>query len=292
MDGSRLNPCLRSTGKSFWHFVNAEPSVAYNQRVFVILKNTARLTLFSPEGKAVSTHVLEENASVFFPAGMPYLFDNVGENAFFYICLGYDLTRDHHAAQSHEPVHLSHYRPDLLMDQVFYREGSQIDGQAFPMVFPKDPAACTLCQQIWEEYYCRRPYYEEKCSALLKELLIDALRRNQPEGADFTANQPLAAAILRYIDTRFQYPITVQDIAEALHYHPYYLSRVFAKVYGVTPHQYLTQCRMTKALSLLTNTDMPIGEVAVRCGFVNVSHFSAAIRKVTGHSPTVLRGKS
>ncbi len=291
MNAAELNPYLRSTGKSGWYWINYEPHVSCDQRIFVILENSATLTFYNRQGHKTTDWLLEAGDTVFFAAGTPYFFENATNVPFRYLCLSYDLTQAYRHIHPPAPGPFSRFDGAGLVDKPFDREGRQIDGQPFPILIQQEPTMRALCEQIWEEHYCRHPYYEEKCSALLKELLIDALRRSCPTGANLTANQPLATTILHYIDTRFQYPITVQDIAAALHYHPYYLSRVFARVYGVTPHQYLTQCRVTKALALLTNTDMPVGEVALRCGFVNVSHFSAAIRKVTGHSPTEIRKK-
>ncbi len=284
-----LNPYLRTTGKSGWYWFNNEPHVSYDQRVFAILENSAQLTFFDRHGKAVSHHILEAGDAVFFGAGTPYFFENNTSLPFRYICLSYDMTQTHSHITTPDPCRFSQYDMEKIADKPFFREGQQLDGHRFPLLFAKDPTTCTLCKQIWQENYCRRPYYKEKCSALLKEMLTDALRRNTAEEGDMTGSLPLATTILHYIDTRFQQPITIQDIADELHYHPYYISRVFTRVYGTTPYQYLVQCRVNKALSLLENLDMAVGEIAGQCGFVNVSHFSAAIKRETGKSPTQIR---
>ncbi len=289
MTGRDLNPYLRTTGKSGWYWVNHEPHVACDQRIFVILENSALLTFYDLQGKSVSNHILEPDDIVFFGAGTPYFFDNATAEHFRYICLSYDLTQEYAHLTVPTPCGLSCFEKDEIVDKPFWGEGQQIDGHRFPLLIRKNAVLRGLTEKIWEESYRKLPYHEEKCSAFLKEMLTDALRRTVDEEAELADSIPLATAILHHIDSRFQYPVTVQELAQEMHYHPYYITRVFSMVYGTTPYQYLTQCRVNKARSLLTNTDFSIGDIALRCGFVNISHFSAAMRRITGKSPTEIR---
>jgi AraC-like DNA-binding protein len=61
------------------------------------------------------------------------------------------------------------------------------------------------------------------------------------------------------------------------------------KYFGVTPYQYLTQCRIDEAVRLLLHTDKTIRDIAAACGFAGQSHFSSAIRKRTGMPPGMIR---
>ena len=58
---------------------------------------------------------------------------------------------------------------------------------------------------------------------------------------------------------------------------------------GEPPHRYLVRIRIETARDLLENTDLPVTEVGVRCGFEQPSHFATTFRKVTGLSPRAWR---
>jgi AraC-like DNA-binding protein len=68
------------------------------------------------------------------------------------------------------------------------------------------------------------------------------------------------------------------------------LHRRFSKVVGSTPMDWLRRERMNAAKRLLVQTDLPVSEVAVRCGYPDPLHFSREFRRLTGSSPTNFRG--
>ena len=146
-------------------------------------------------------------------------------------------------------------------------------------------------RQIYQLYRRQPACYTERCSGIIKEILFTALAEQQdPE----TANHPggsLATAeqTMKYIEAHFREPINEQSIAAALNFHPYYLTRLTVRYFGLTPYQYLLQCRTEEALSMLLNTDKPVGEIATSCGFVSPSHFSTVIRRKTGLTPGMIR---
>ena len=68
------------------------------------------------------------------------------------------------------------------------------------------------------------------------------------------------------------------------------LRRKVQKLTGKNMAAYLMQLRMERAMSLLRNrTGMLIGEVAERCGFVDVAYFSRVFRQHYGMTPTQAR---
>lgn len=58
---------------------------------------------------------------------------------------------------------------------------------------------------------------------------------------------------------------------------------------GQSPKSYLTQIRMNKAKTLLTNTDLPISLVAERVGYNDHSAFSRRFTETFGLPPSALR---
>jgi AraC-like DNA-binding protein len=79
------------------------------------------------------------------------------------------------------------------------------------------------------------------------------------------------------------------DLARAAHVSPPHLVRRFRAELGVTPMAYVWRRRVSYGVDLLNHTGLPVGDIAVRCGFKSVYHFSRRVKEQTGLAPTVLR---
>ncbi len=74
----------------------------------------------------------------------------------------------------------------------------------------------------------------------------------------------------------------------------YYLSYVqfsrrFKAATGTTPQDYITGARLKKAKTLLADTDLPVKQIAVNCGFGSEYYFSNFFRKYCRMAPTQYR---
>lgn len=94
------------------------------------------------------------------------------------------------------------------------------------------------------------------------------------------------------LDQHYSTPLTIDDLSRAVALSPYYLIRVFKRVYKQTPHQYLIQRRIAKAKELLRTTDLPVTEICLAVGFESLGSFSALFRKMAGISPSTYRSSA
>ena len=94
-----------------------------------------------------------------------------------------------------------------------------------------------------------------------------------------------------YIEEHYSEPLTLGEIAKALHISQYHLHHVFKRLTGLTPMEYLLQTRLSEANWLLEETNLNVTEVAVSVGFVSVAHFSTVFRKQRGQSPSAHRSQ-
>lgn len=65
----------------------------------------------------------------------------------------------------------------------------------------------------------------------------------------------------------------------------YHFIRVFKKIMGLTPHQYMAKITVTKAIELLSSTNLNVSEIAYLLGFDDSLYFSRFFKKETGVSP-------
>lgn len=101
-----------------------------------------------------------------------------------------------------------------------------------------------------------------------------------------------AAAAKDWLDAHFTHArLNITSLTAQIRLHRASLHRLFTNRYGVAPVQYLGRLRMRLALELLAETQLPVADVAVRCGLPDHSHFSKLISRHTGFSPRVYRQK-
>lgn len=89
-----------------------------------------------------------------------------------------------------------------------------------------------------------------------------------------------------WIDNHYTEDLGIQAIASAATMSEYYFLRLFKKIFRCTPHQYLVNLRLQKALELLKCQNESIINIAHACGFTDIYGFSKSFRKRFGKSPT------
>ena len=65
--------------------------------------------------------------------------------------------------------------------------------------------------------------------------------------------------------------------------------RLFKKLTGSTPHNYLAGIRAARAQLLLADTELSVTEIGSRVGYLSASHFTKAFRLATGTTPREFR---
>jgi AraC-like DNA-binding protein len=95
--------------------------------------------------------------------------------------------------------------------------------------------------------------------------------------------------VVDFIRSDLSRATTVKLLADQIGMSEYHFAREFKRSLGLTPKQYLTQCRIEEARRLLQTTGLKIQEVAQRVGFTSASHFAEVFRKQTGLRPREYR---
>jgi AraC family transcriptional regulator len=114
----------------------------------------------------------------------------------------------------------------------------------------------------------------------------DRLRRSARRGG-LSAWQERRATEL--IDARLGGTLALAELARECQLSVAQFSRAFRHSTGMPPHRYLTDRRVERARLLLLHSDLPLADVAVKCGFADQSHFTKVFRRWTGVSPGSLR---
>ena len=124
-----------------------------------------------------------------------------------------------------------------------------------------------------------RNYVLEYLNAFLKK--YEASKRNQEK-------KPVRI-VKDYIREHYQENISLEEMAKLVDLNPVYLSVLFKRSTGVNFNDYLTNIRITKAKTMLKDTNESIAVIAEEVGYANAKYFSQLFSKVVGINPTVYR---
>ncbi|WP_245583073.1 AraC family transcriptional regulator [Paenibacillus daejeonensis] len=196
------------------------------------------------------------------------------------------------------PCHIRQsYRTDA--DNAFYKYWCHFTARVgnrdlfelyrFPVCYDlDDPAEATrLFNLLVQEHAKRTPASVLNARAAMLQLIgLVVSQVSEPEPG--TASQPgKLAHVARYIEANLDRRMTVDELAQLVHYHPNYFIRAFHAVFGSSPIQYINRRKLDRARQLLSG-DQPIGGIARAVG-IDEHNFSSMFKSYTGFSPREYR---
>lgn len=95
--------------------------------------------------------------------------------------------------------------------------------------------------------------------------------------------------VYSFVEAHLDQTITRDQAASIAHLSPSAFSRYFKQRSGVTFQEFLNDRRIGHACRLLTNPNHTVTEIAIRCGFSNITSFNRCFRRLKGASPTDFR---
>ena len=110
--------------------------------------------------------------------------------------------------------------------------------------------------------------------------------------ASFTGMHPAVLRAKAHLETKYNEPCRLTDLAQIAGLSPTHFSELFTRQVGLPPHQYLLRVRITRARELLRNSDIAITELALELGFNSSQHFALWFKRMTGNPASVYRRTS
>lgn len=124
-------------------------------------------------------------------------------------------------------------------------------------------------------------------SALLTSVLCELIRFSAPERLQPVP--PLLRQVRQSLHEHYAQKLTLDQLAAQYNVSKYHLQRSFRRSFGLSPGEYLTRLRLTRAKELLRATDLPVSEIAYRVGMENTSYFISVFRGREGTTPQQYR---
>lgn len=141
-----------------------------------------------------------------------------------------------------------------------------------------------------------KPGKEIVMHALVEQLLVHVLRNysqlRRSEELELSRAGLVDRRIRRSVElmhSQLDQDLTLKALAAASYLSPFHFARLFKKLTGATPHNYLAGIRAARAQLLLAETGLSVTQVGERVGYLSASHFTKAFRLATGTTPREFR---
>jgi AraC-like DNA-binding protein len=140
--------------------------------------------------------------------------------------------------------------------------------------------------RIQEERRASRLASDKIISCLLVEMLVEMGRLYEKQQSMQFSKKSELEKIRNEMLLNYSYNWTLNSLSVKAGYTPAYFCSLYSRYYGISPIDDLLKYRMMIAREELTLKNLSITEIAKKCGFSSIHHFSYYFKKCYGISPT------
>lgn len=119
---------------------------------------------------------------------------------------------------------------------------------------------------------------------------VELLNAKPIAGASVLKEQQRIQKVYHFIETNYQKPVDVNEVAAFSHLTTAAFCRYFKKSTHYTFTEFLNRFRINQAKKILIQ-DKTVTEACYESGFENISYFNKTFKKITGENPSVFRKK-
>jgi AraC-like DNA-binding protein len=157
------------------------------------------------------------------------------------------------------------------------------------IVSTADEALCLQFPRIKNRLAANHADSEAENNADVAAIIAALVADRSPGRSSSAPQHPPMADMMRQTRAELGRAWSIVDFSALMGLSSSQVYRRFQKVVGSSPMNWLRRERMNAAKRLLVQTNTPISEIALRCGYPDPLHFSREFRRVTGLSPTAFR---
>jgi AraC-like DNA-binding protein len=142
-----------------------------------------------------------------------------------------------------------------------------------------------LCNLIYTEWNNKRDGYKWVVKSYFLALLTYLARNYSPKASGSSPKIKDIVNTVSYIQENLSQKITVSMLASMACLSERQYTRIFKEVYGVSPIEYVINCRLTLACRMMKNTQKSLLEISMNCGFGDKVYFCRLFKNRYGITP-------
>ncbi len=272
---AQINPFLRYAKLHQWQIPPIPDfACAFDYRLFYVINGSIELSFNN------QAYTLEPHSIAYISPGTPYHFYNIKDAEI--ALLNFDFTQNFFEITTPIcPVLECEFSKERIIETIAF-EDSVVFNNSFCLqnidFIQKE------INEILYEFRCKKRYYHESASAVLKEVFIKLARY-----FTLSLRETKVDSVLEYIHMHYNESLDNEGLAKFSGYHPSYLNSLIKQTTGVSLKQYIIKLRLEEAQQMLISTNQSVSEIALACGYENASYFSAAFYEKMGLSPLQYR---
>jgi AraC family L-rhamnose operon regulatory protein RhaS len=158
--------------------------------------------------------------------------------------------------------------------------------------FPATPTMRNLIPTLISELQSTHELREAHSQTLLRAILVELKRivaGDVVEAGRHTHSEQRVQALIASLPSSCDQQWTLAGMADHCGIQRTQLGKVFQKLTGSTPMEYLFRIRMERAKTLLRETEIKVIDIALECGYATSQYFANTFKQATGATPSEYR---
>ena len=184
-----------------------------------------------------------------------------------------------------------HFSPAYLERVVAALPGAKRLGFADPCLPPLSALAPLLAEAEAARETGDGDAFEELGLRIAGAVVAAAAGSSTAARAPSRRDQKRVAEAVRLIELHAERPLSLTGLAGGTATSPYHFLRIFRRVAGMTPYQFLLRTRLHRAAVQLRSSDVAISTIAFDAGFNDLSTFNRRFRREMGEAPGAYRAR-
>ena len=198
--------------------------------------------------------------------------------------VGYECSHDHDGGDDCAALYLA---PEVIDEVASATKGCR--GAVFPGPVH---APITRVAALIERVSAGAADLDEAAYDIAAAVLARGHQAPLPADGIAASHRARIGAAVEQLEQACHQSIALGDLAAHVGLSPFYFLRLFRKVTGTTPHQYLIGARLRLAARLLLDTSRQVTAIAYEVGFEDLSNFVRTFHRAVGCSPRSYRRRS
>jgi AraC family transcriptional regulator len=150
---------------------------------------------------------------------------------------------------------------------------------------------CLVCAELLAAGVRGKSARVAALTQLMASHIVEKYTTSAGETAAYRGGLPIGhlRKVEDHVAERLAEEISVETLADLVELSPSHFAHVFKETTGMTPLQFMTRERITRAQQLIRETSRSLIDIGLEVGYSSPSHFAQVFRRVVGVTPTEFR---